>query len=79
MPVGMDVANMLNCPTMTPEGLRMRARQVRALARSVADHEAAPTIRAFADELETKADALETCTGSRGATRAGAAGSLPNA
>lgn len=44
---------------MTPAELRMRAARVRALARSVAHDEAAPILRAFADELEAKADASE--------------------
>jgi hypothetical protein len=44
---------------MTPDGLRARAERVRVLARSVAHDEAAPMLRAFADELEAKADALE--------------------
>jgi hypothetical protein len=77
----MDAANQTYYQVMTPEGLRARARQVRALARSVADHEAAPTIREFADELEAKADALEICRVTRkdGTTLAGVAGPLPNA
>jgi hypothetical protein len=81
MIVGMHLVNSPSSQTMTPEGLRVRARQVRALARSVAHHEAAPTIRAFADELEAKADALEIYSVSRndGTPRAGVAGPLPNA
>lgn len=81
MIVGMHFVNSPSSQTMTPEGLRVRARQVRALARSVADHEAAPTIRAFADELEAKADALEIYSATRndGTARAGIAGPLPNA
>jgi len=44
---------------MTPAELRVRAQRVRALARSVAHDEAAPILRAFADELDAKAEASE--------------------
>jgi hypothetical protein len=47
--------------TMTPAELRVRAERVRVLARSVAHDEAAPILRAFADELEAKAKAREVC------------------
>jgi hypothetical protein len=44
---------------MTAAELRVRAQRVRALARSVAHDDAAPILRAFADELEAKAEASE--------------------
>lgn len=44
---------------MTPAQLRVRAQRVRVLARSIAHDEAAPILRAFADELEAKAEARE--------------------
>ncbi|HEY3846369.1 MAG TPA: hypothetical protein VGL95_04580 [Acetobacteraceae bacterium] len=54
-----DVAGVQRIHAVTPDGLRARAERVRMLARSVAHDEAAPMLRAFADELDAKADALD--------------------
>jgi hypothetical protein len=59
MPVGTDVADRGCDRPMPPADLRARAGSVRTLARFVAHDEAAPTLRAFADELEARAEALE--------------------
>jgi hypothetical protein len=67
MPVATDVAGVQRLQAATPDGLRARAERVRMLARSVAHDEAAPMLRAFADELDAKADALDAQqTGSPG-------------
>jgi hypothetical protein len=58
--VGTDLADSPIAQAATPAGLRARAERVRSLARSVAHDDAAPLLRAFADELEAKAEALES-------------------
>ena len=57
--MGTDLVGRRCTQAMTPAGLRAQAERARTLARSVAHDEAAPILRAFADELDAKAGALE--------------------
>jgi hypothetical protein len=60
MLVGMDGVDSRGAWPKTPAGLRARAEHTRALARFIAHDEAAPTLRAYADELDARAEALES-------------------
>lgn len=55
-----EVSNRPPVRSDTPEALREMARRARRLAREILDQQARSRLTEFAEELETKAAALET-------------------